>query len=100
MNSQPRLLSDLYATHGIRQRKHLGIYPTWTARALTVVDLDPEDRAVLETDGDLALDAHLRSKGQFPFPALTIRELKPLLLETPLVSEASPGKSPGPKLGF
>lgn len=75
-------LAPLYARLGIGLRKHTGRFPSWTARENTVVDLDDEERRILGQQGEQALDAHLRSRGMFPVPALDIRELKPLRLHT------------------
>jgi len=86
MSNADRRLSRVYARHGVNLRKHLGIYPGWTARQPTVVDLDENDRRVLEEKGDAALEAHLREKGQYPFPALTVTHLKSLHRRTELVA--------------
>ena len=90
MNDSPHALSKMYASLGINLRKHIGEYPGWGGRELVVVDLNREDRKVLEREGDLALDAHLRAGGQYPMPALTIRKLKPLYLETDLAKDGKP----------
>jgi len=90
MNDSPRALSKMYASLGINLRKHNGTYRGWGWRDPVVVDLTSRDRKVLEKHGDLALDAHLRAKGQYPFPALTIRRLKALYLETDLAEGSKP----------
>jgi len=75
-------LSAVYEDLGIQVRKHVGEFPSWTARANTVVDLDDEERRILEHEGGQALAEHLRERGMFAVPALDIRVLKPLGLHT------------------
>lgn len=75
-------LAPIYARLGIGLRKHTGRFPAWTARENTVVDLDAEERRVLEQEGEEALDARLRAAGMFPVPALDLRSLKALRRHT------------------
>lgn len=83
-------LEPLYREHGLQLRKHTGQFPTWTARVPTVVDLDDDERRILEQQGEAALDEHLRERGMFAFPAVDIRSLKPLHLETTLSTDGVP----------
>ena len=86
-------LVPIYRKHGLNLRKHTGEFPQWTKRIPTIVDLSDEERAILEEQGEEALDQHLREKGAFAVPALDIRHLKPAcrttVLSTANVSSAS-----------
>ncbi|HUS79752.1 MAG TPA: hypothetical protein VM283_00705, partial [Armatimonadota bacterium] len=73
---------SLYQRLGINLRKNVGRFPSWTARENTIVDLDADERAILEREGAEALDEHLRSRGMFAFPALDVGQLKDLHLST------------------
>ncbi len=77
-------LEPIYRKHGLNLRKHTGEFPQWTKRIPTIVDLDEEERAILDEQGEAALDAHLREKGAFAVPALDIRHLKPACRTTVL----------------
>ncbi len=80
-------LVPLYEKHGLNLRKHTGEHPAWTKRVKTIVDLDDRERAILESEGERALDTHLRETGMFAVPALDIRRLKPRFLATVLAIE-------------
>jgi len=73
------------ASLGLALRKHTPDFHSWTARVPTVVDLDEAERTILERDGEAALDAYLRGKKCFAFPALDIAAPRPLQRETVLV---------------
>ena len=77
-------LEPLYRGHGFQLRKHTGEFPQWTARLPTIVDLDDDERRILERDGEQALSDHLQAQGMFAVPALDIRALAPLHLATEL----------------
>jgi len=90
VRSEDHYLSQLYAQRGVNLRKHTGEYPGWTERAKTVVDLTAKERRLLDREGEAAFEKHLRAKGQYPFPALSIRRLKPLHITTQLVAQGLP----------
>ncbi len=85
-------LEPLYRKHGLNLRKHTGEFPRWTKRIPTIVDLDDEEHAILDDQGEEALKLHLREKGAFAVPALDIKRLKPAcqttMLSTANVAEA------------
>lgn len=83
-------LEPLYREHGFNLRKHIGQFPSWPTREAVVVDLDDTERAILRDEGEEALDRHLRARGMFPVPALDIRALAPLHLETLLCADGAP----------
>jgi hypothetical protein len=83
-------LTNLYARHGVTLRKHINEVHGWDDRVPTVVDLNTEEKELLASEGENALDRELRSKGCFPFPSLTIRTLKPMHLRTDLVRSGRP----------
>jgi len=82
MSFSVRQLAPLYEQHGIGLRKNVGQFPGWTKRAKTVVDLDEDERELLEREGEPGLREFLRERSMFAFPALDIYGLKPLHLRT------------------
>ena len=70
-------VTELLAQRGYSLRKHLEEV-TWTARKLTVVDLDADERRLLETAGVDALSEKLAADGHWIFPAVDITAPLPL----------------------
>lgn len=66
-------LPELLAQRGYRFRQHLD-EKVWTDRALTVVDLSPEQQQALKTGGLDGLEKAVVQEGRFLFPATDIRQ--------------------------
>ncbi|PCJ51676.1 MAG: hypothetical protein COA79_25675 [Planctomycetota bacterium] len=75
-------LPGLCEKYGLNQRKHTKEIFGWCDRALTVVNLDEEEKSILDDQGVSALDALLKSKEHFSFPALEITKPRDINLVT------------------
>ncbi|MBN1673245.1 MAG: heparinase II/III family protein [Kiritimatiellae bacterium] len=75
---------------GVKIRKHIREVHSWTRRVPTVVDLDEAERAMLESRSEQALDAYLRKKGCFAYPALDINAVREISRATVTVRNGTP----------
>ena len=76
-------VTELLAQRGYSLRKHVEEV-SWTARKLTVIDLDADERRLLETGGVEALSERLGKDGHWVFPAVDIASPLPLTREAVL----------------
>lgn len=74
----------------INIRKHILKSHGWGERIPTIVDLTDEELAVLRKHGNSGLDAFLKEKGEFAFPALDIAKPRIIFRDSLLVSEGKP----------
>lgn len=79
-------LLDAMKARGYSFRQHLE-EEGWTARKLTVVDLEDEQRGALEAGGIEGLRRILEEQEKWTFPALDIEELSPIEAEVSLVRD-------------
>ncbi|MBT4502839.1 MAG: hypothetical protein HOC74_34215, partial [Gemmatimonadetes bacterium] len=81
-------LLDAMKVRGYYFRQHLE-EEGWTARKLTVVDLEEEQREALEESGIEGLRRILEEQGKWTFPALDIEEVSPIEQEAVLVRDGA-----------
>jgi hypothetical protein len=79
-------LLDAMQVRGYSFRQHLE-EAGWTARKLTVVDLEDEQRKALEAGGIEGLRRMLEKQGKWTFPALDIEEVLPIEVEAVLAQD-------------